>query len=207
MALTRKMLKAMGIEEDKIEQIIEAHSETVNALKDERDDYKAKADMLPDVQKQLDDARNALAKHGDGEVVAKSEYDKIKNEYDTYKSEQVAKETRAAKERAVREFYKSAVGISEKRLDAIMKVTKLDDFELDHDGNIKNADEHAKTAKEEWADFVDTYGEEGAGTARPPERGGKTTKTKDEILAIKDGAARRQAMAENPTLFGLPANK
>lgn len=207
MALTRKMLKAMGIEEDKIEQIIEAHSETVDALKDERDDYKAKADTLPDVQKQLDEAKKALAKHGDGEVVAKSEYDKIKNEYDTYKSEQVAKETRAAKERAVREFYKSAVGISEKRLDAIMKVTKLDDFELDHDGKIKNADEHAKTAKEEWADFVDTYGEEGAGTARPPQRGGKTTKTKDEILAIKDGAARRQAMAENPTLFGLPANK
>ena len=29
MALTRKMLKAMGIEDDKIDQIIEAHSETM----------------------------------------------------------------------------------------------------------------------------------------------------------------------------------
>ena len=33
MALTRKMLKAMGIEDDKIDQIIEAHTETVDGLK------------------------------------------------------------------------------------------------------------------------------------------------------------------------------
>ena len=32
MSLTRKMLKAMGIEEDKIEQIIEAHTETVSLM-------------------------------------------------------------------------------------------------------------------------------------------------------------------------------
>ena len=35
MAFTRKMLKAMGIDEDKIEQIIEAHAETVDALQDD----------------------------------------------------------------------------------------------------------------------------------------------------------------------------
>ena len=33
MALTRKMLKEMGIQEDNIEKIIMAHSETVDALK------------------------------------------------------------------------------------------------------------------------------------------------------------------------------
>lgn len=33
MALTRKMLKAMGIEDEKIDQIIEEHAESVNALK------------------------------------------------------------------------------------------------------------------------------------------------------------------------------
>ena len=32
MALTRKFLTAMGIEDDKIDEIITAHSETVNAL-------------------------------------------------------------------------------------------------------------------------------------------------------------------------------
>ena len=33
MALTRKMLGAMGIEDDKADQIIEAHAETVDALR------------------------------------------------------------------------------------------------------------------------------------------------------------------------------
>ena len=49
MALTRKMLKAMGIEDEKIDQIIEAHSETVDALKEQRDQYKADAEKLPEV--------------------------------------------------------------------------------------------------------------------------------------------------------------
>ena len=43
MSLTRKMLKAMGIEEEKIDQIIEAHSETVDSLKADRDTYKEDA--------------------------------------------------------------------------------------------------------------------------------------------------------------------
>ena len=36
MAFTRKMLKAMNIEDEKIDQIIDAHSETVDALKADR---------------------------------------------------------------------------------------------------------------------------------------------------------------------------
>ena len=40
MSLTRKMLKAMGIEDEKIDQIIEAYTETVDALKEQRDQYK-----------------------------------------------------------------------------------------------------------------------------------------------------------------------
>ena len=46
MGLTRKMLEAMGIENDKIESIIEAHSETVTALKAEREHYKEVAESV-----------------------------------------------------------------------------------------------------------------------------------------------------------------
>ena len=38
MALTRKFLKALGIEDDKVDEIITAHSDTVNALEDGRAD-------------------------------------------------------------------------------------------------------------------------------------------------------------------------
>ena len=46
MALTRKMLKDMGLTEEQIDTIIEGHDETVTALKEERDDWKAEYDKL-----------------------------------------------------------------------------------------------------------------------------------------------------------------
>ena len=65
MALSRKFLSALGIEADKIDEIISAHTETVDALKEERDKYKADADKLPGVQKELDDLKKT-ANDADG---------------------------------------------------------------------------------------------------------------------------------------------
>lgn len=50
MALTRRMLKAMGISDEQVDEIIAAHTETVDALKEQRDAYKADAEKLADVQ-------------------------------------------------------------------------------------------------------------------------------------------------------------
>ena len=120
--------------EEKIEQIIDAHTETVNALKEERDNFKADAEKLPSVQKQLNELKEAT-KNGGEETVLKSEYDKIKKEYDDYKADISAKETKSAKEHAYRELLKAA-GISEKRIDAVLKVSNIDSIELDKDGKI-----------------------------------------------------------------------
>ena len=54
MALTRKYLKAMGLEDDKIDQIIEAHTEVTTAIKADADRYKADAGKLAEVQAELD---------------------------------------------------------------------------------------------------------------------------------------------------------
>ena len=43
MALTRKCLSALGIEAEKIDEIISAHTETVDGLKDEIAKYKGDA--------------------------------------------------------------------------------------------------------------------------------------------------------------------
>ena len=202
MALTSKFLKAMGIEEDKIEQIIEAHTENTNALKEERDGYKADADKLADVQKELDKAKKAAKDDGE-ETVLKSEYDALKAEYDKYKGEITAEKERNAKETAYRELLKAA-GISEKRISAIVKVTDIGSVELDKDGKIKDADKRTESVKTEWADFIETTTTKGANTANPPANNGKGNgKTKEEIMAIKDGTIRRQEMAANPHLFGL----
>lgn len=203
MAFTRKFLSAMGIEADKVDEIINAHIEVVDGLKEERDNFKKDAEKLADVEKKLAKAEEKIAKNGDGETVSKEDYDKLKKEYDDYKADITAKTTRTEKENAYRELLKSA-GVSEKRLNAIIKVSDIDGLELDKDGKIKNAEKHTETIKSEWAEFIETTTTRGANTATPPANSGKGTgKTKEEILAIKDGAVRRQEMLNNPHLFGL----
>jgi hypothetical protein len=203
MGFTRKFLSAMGIEAEKVDEIINAHIEVVDGLKEERDNYKKDAEKLVDVEKELTKAKEKIAKNGDGETVAKEDYDKLKKEYEDYKADITAKNTRTEKENAFRELLRS-VGVSEKRFNAIIKVSDIDGLELDKDGKIKDADKHTETVKTEWADFIETTIKKGADTANPPANNGKGTgKTKEEILAIKDGAVRRQEMLNNPHLFGL----
>ena len=165
MALTRKMLKAMGIEDEKIDQIIEAHSETVDALKEQRDQYKADAEKLPEVQKQLDTANLQLESAGKDSWKVK--YDALKEDFDQYKADQTAKETKTAKENAYRELLKAA-GISEKRLASVLRVSDLDAVELDEEGKVKDADKLTESIKAEWADFIPTTTTTGASTATPP---------------------------------------
>lgn len=57
MALSRKSLKAMGLTDEQVDSIIEMHAETVDGLKEEIHKYKADAEKLPGVQKELDDLK------------------------------------------------------------------------------------------------------------------------------------------------------
>ena len=197
MSLTRKMLKAMGIEEEKIDQIIEAHSETVDALKADRDSYKEDAQKLKDVQKELDDLK---AKGDDG---WKEKHDRLKDEFDTYKKDVEAKETKAAKEAAYRAILKDA-NLSEKGIEKAIKYAEWDKIELEADGKLKDANDHIKAVREEWAEYVTTTTTTGAKTSTPPaNNGGKTGKTKEEIMAIRDPAVRQAEIAKNPEAFGL----
>ena len=199
MAFTRKMLKAMGIEDEKIDQIIDAHSETVDALKADRDTYKEDAAKLAAVQKELD----ALKAKGDDGYKAK--YEAEKAAHDALKADIAAKETKKAKTDAYRELLKGA-NIDEKRIATILRAEAptIDKIELDADGKIKNAEQYTESIKSDWADFVVTQSAKGTNTATPPANGGAaTTETKEDILKIKDAGERQKAIAENPTLFGI----
>lgn len=165
MTLTRKMLKAMGIEEDKIEQIIEAHTETVEGLKGEIGKYKTDAEALPEVQKQLESVQADL--EAGKKDSYKVKYETIKEEFEEYKQEQEKKEAHAAKEKAYRQLLKDA-GISEKRLESVLKVSDMDSVELDDKGMIKDIDKLREHIKNEWADFIVTTETRGADTAHPP---------------------------------------
>lgn len=198
MAFTRKFLSALGIEADKVDEIISAHTEVTDALKQERDQYKADAEKLPGVQQELNDLKATT----DGKNTWKVKYEALREDFEDYKNQQTAKETKANKEAAYKVLLENA-GVAPKRIAAILKVTDLDSVELDDSGNVKDAEKHTETIKEEWADFIQTTSTKGAATATPPSTSGKGTKTKEEIWAIKDPSERQKAIAENHTLFGF----
>lgn len=175
MALTRKFLSALDIEPDKIDEIISAHADTVEALKQERDlakkeaeAYRDDAKKLPDVQKELDELKNQ------GPSVFETRYnemkeahDKVKAEFDKYKSDVDAKEIRRTKENAYRQLLRDAK-ISDKRIDKIIRVSDLDSMELDKDGKLKDEENLTKSIKEDWGDFITTERQAGAGVSNPP---------------------------------------
>ena len=197
MALTRKFLSALGIEEAKIDEIISAHADTVNALKEQRDGYKADADKLPAVQRELDDLKASQS----GDNPYKEKYENKAREFDDYKKSVEAKELKRAKSTAYKQVLKE---LKASHIDSILKASQseLEKIELDENGKIKDVDKLKESIKKEWADFIVAEGQRGANTATPPANEGAKV-SKEDILKIKDPAARQKAMFENSELFGI----
>lgn len=201
MALTRKFLKAMGIEDEKIDQIIEAHTETVSGLKDSLDKAEATAKDLPGVQKELDAAKAELeAVKKDG---WKDKHDALKKEFEDYKAGVTAKETKAAKEAAARAYYESK-GITGKALDIAMRGSgaEIEALEL-ADGKIKDAAALEALVKGTFSGLVSTTTVTGANTANPPAVSpGKVGmdeiyRKDDKGRYVHSASERQQALAEN----------
>ena len=153
MALTRKFLTALGIEEDKADEIIKAHTETVDALKEQAEASKTDAAEVEKLKKKVEELKKDLADADKSDWEEK--YNKLKTEYDDYKTDVENKATHSAKEAAYKQLLIDA-GISEKRIATILRVSDIDGVELDKDGNIKAADKLTDSIKEEWADFIVT---------------------------------------------------
>lgn len=198
MALTRRALKAMGIEDEKIDEIITMHTETVDGLKADVEKYKADAEVLPKVQRELDTLKAA----GDGGL--KDKYDKVKKEFDDYKAEVSAKETKAAKEKAVRAYYESK-GITGKSLDIAIRGSSEEINALEMDGDkIKDASALDELVKGTFSGLVSTTTVRGADTATPPGNIGGGSMTKADIYKKDDhgryvmsAAERQKALMEN----------
>ena len=196
MALTRKLLKGMGLTDEQVDTIIEAHSDTVDGLKAEANRYKTDAEKLADVQKELDGLK---AKGDDG---WKDKHDKVKKDFDEYKSSVEAKESKAAKEKAVKAYFEGK-NITGKNLDIAMRGsrTEIDGVELDGE-KIKDTAALDALIAGDFSALVATTKTHGVSVANPPvNNGGGSGKTRDEILAIKDGSVRRSEMAKNANLF------
>lgn len=201
MALSRKLLKGMGLTDEQVDTIIEAHTDTVDGLKADVSKYKTDAEKLSDVQKELDELK---AKGDDG---WKERYDNLKGEFDKYKTDVQEKETHDKKVEAYRAILQEA-NLSEKGIEKAVKYADWDKIELDSDGKLKGANDHIKAVREEWAEYVTTTTTTGAKTSTPPVNNGSAKLTKAEIYAKDEHgryklstAERQKALAENPELL------
>lgn len=165
MALTRKGLKAAGLTDDQVDFVMEGNAETVDGLKEERDRYKADAEKLPGVQKELNDLKE---KGDDG---YKEKYESEHKAFEDYKTSVAAEKTTAAKEKALETALKK-IGIADKRIATVAKMAKADGFldslELDENGTAKDAAKFETSLKDGYGEFVVTTSTKGAATPNPP---------------------------------------
>ncbi len=190
MALTRKFLNALGIEQDKIDEIIASHVETVDALKADVAKYKESAEKYEESVKALEDMQKELdalkADTSSGDLRAK--YDSLEKEYKDYKESVKAEKAWAQKEKAFRSILKKS-GIPDKRFDAIVKLShdEIDKIQVDKDGNLKDEEAVLKAIDENWSDYKQTTGTVGADVSNPPANhaGQEATKSRARMLAEK----------------------
>lgn len=200
MALTRKLLKGMGLTDEQVDTIIEAHTDTVDGLKNQIAEYKANADKLSDVQKELDDLKK---EGGDGGFKAK--YEKEKKDFQDYKAGIEAKESAAAKEKAARAYFQGK-GIPAESMALVIRGAKAEISGLELDGEkIKDSKALDDLLSGDYKGLIGKTTTKGTNTQTPPDTTGNAKsmaeiyKKDDKGRYVLSTAARQAAIAANLT--------
>ena len=197
MALTRKMLKGMGLTEEQADTIIEAHAETVDGLKDKLKTAEEKVNKLDGVEKELND----LKAQGDGG-------EKERDDFKAYKADVEKKASHATKEAAVKAYLESK-NITGANLDiAMMAVSgSVDGMELDGE-KLKDTKPLDDLIGGKLSGLVVKTETKGAQTANPPANNGGKAMTRADLYKkdehgryIMSAQERQKALAENPDLM------
>lgn len=204
MAFSIKQVKAklqeFGVSAENLDAAAEyfcaAHKTDLDAIKEERDNFRKDAETLVSVRKELDALK---AQPGDG---YKDKYEKEHKAFEDYKAAAEAEKTMAAKKAAYTDICKDA-GLSEKGIAKAVKYADWDKIELDEDGKIKDAKAQIKSIKEEWAEHIVTTSTKGVNTETPPANTGGSYKSREEIYKrgdngrfVLDANQRQAALAQ-----------
>ncbi|MCD8108453.1 MAG: hypothetical protein LUE20_10925 [Oscillospiraceae bacterium] len=158
MALTRKMLKEMGITDERAEEIIKAHWETVEALKG----YKAENERLKGIEAELDTAKSTL-----------SDY---QTKYEALEREKSMQAKRQALTEMLRELH-----IPEVCVKPILQVTDFDGISLDESGALVDEEAVRAGISEQYSGFIPKRFISGAETASPPANSSDTGYSREDI--------------------------
>lgn len=163
MALTRAMLKGMGLTDEQVSAIIEEHTSVTGALKDQINEYKEDAEKLPGLQKELNDLKKNVT---DNDWEGK--YNKEHEAFELYKSDISAKETLNKTKSAYKKLL-AECKVGDKHIDSIIRVTDFKDIKLNDDGTLDGADALKEKINSDWSGFISTEGTKGADVQTPPE--------------------------------------
>lgn len=197
MAITRKLLRSLNLTDEVAESIIEAHAETVDALKTRIAELEQQASGYTDLVAERDQLQQRVT-----DLEGRStDADQVRAEFDAYKAEVEAARTRDSKRTALDALLRDKVGIQRPQArELILRATNLDDIALDEAGNIADADAVVQAHKEQYSDFVTSTRQVGTSTMTPPPSSGGAM-TKAEIAAMTDRQARYEAIARNLDQF------
>lgn len=156
--------------------IVDEIKDRLDEAKADADKYKAEAEKLPELQKQLDELK--------GSAEYKAKYEKEHQEFESYK-QQIADGEELAKKKAAYRKLLTDESISEKRLDAVIRLTDFSKMKLDKNGQLQDVDALKKAIGEEWGDYRVTTQQRGALIPTPPQNdnGGRTPSRAAELAA------------------------
>ena len=162
MALTRAMLKGMGLTEEQVSAIIEEHTNVTTSLKDQIKQYKTDAEKLPEVQKELDDLKKDTSAN-DWE----KKYNDEHSAFEKYKTDVANKETLNNVKSAYKKLL-SECKVGDKHIDSILRVTDFSDMKLAEDGSLEGADKLKEKIGSDWSGFITSTGTKPTGNPETP---------------------------------------
>lgn len=189
MALTRAMLKGMGLTEEQVSAIIEEHTNVTSALKEQVKEYKADAEKLPEVQKELDDMKKDTSA-SDWE----KKYNDEHSAFEKYKTD-ISNKERSEKIKSAYRKLLSECKVGDKHIDSILKVTDFSNMKLGEDGTLDGADKLKETISTDWSGFISTKETKGADVDNPPGGSGNQD-------SGKSGRAAELAAKYHDNLYG-----
>lgn len=198
----------MGLTDEQIDSVIEMHTDTVSGLKDKLEAAENNSKDVEKLTAEVEKYKNELEKANKAITESeklKEQYENTKSEYEKYKGEIAAKETKAAKEKAVREYFKSK-GINDDNMSIAMRGSRseIDAMELDEKGRIKDTKVFDELIKGDYAKLISHTEVKGVQTqVLPPNATNKKVMTWEDIDKIKDVKERQQAMYENREALGI----
>lgn len=159
-----------------IESILDGHITSINALREEIATYKADAEKLPSVQKELDTLK---ANGNDGwEAKYQAEHDS----FEQYKLEVAAEKELTTKKQLYTQLLREQ-NVDEKRFGSILRVTDFDAMTV-KDGKLADTDKLVEGIKNEWSGFIVSQRTDGVHVDTPPDNPGTVTKADFEKMSL-----------------------